>query len=151
MVADCTSLSPVSRSRPSGTWSSSAGEAIPLLSVPSNVPKTTKKLSLHLVERSRDPSDGRGAEAVPSHHDTGDKEVQSATISAPFRRVRRTMPLTLLATRLGKRALPNQRINRTVTCVDDSNAPQHRQRPHYAGDTMKVSNTTCSGYNPLLS
>ena len=83
--------------------------------------------------------------------DTGDKEVQSATISAPFRRVKTDYAPHFASPRLGKRALPNQRINRTVTCVDDSNAPQHRQRPHYAGDTMKVSNTTCSGYNPLLS
>ena len=57
------------------------------------------------------------------------------------------MPLTLLA----QDSARERSRTSEVTCVDDSNTPQHRQRPHYAGDTMKVSNTTCSGYNPLLS
>ena len=65
---------------------------------------------------------------------------QSATISSPLRRVKTDQTPHFASPRLGKRALPNQR-SKTVVCVDDSNAPQHRQRPHFAGDTMKVSPT----------
>ena len=66
----------------------------------------------------------------------GHREVQSATISTPFRRVKTELSPRFASPRLGKRALPNQRHK--TQCVDDSNAPQHRQRPHFAGDTMKV-------------
>ena len=68
----------------------------------------------------------------------GEQPVQSATLSGPLRRVKTNTDESWFASpRLGKRALPTR--YKTVTCVDDSNAPQHRQRPQFAGDTMKVS------------